>query len=370
MDEYESLCLEQVRHSMRAANPSNQEQYVEAEGNHVDTAQPAEFPLDRPSADTMIKSSAQDVMATDAINPSNKRKRPDEDGEEDTAAKRPKPSPLQGDDHADRAARIVYVKNIRIGMEDRKILWDFFAPYGAVKDARVVTASKPRSEGKHISLNAAFVEFVDPTSAAAARGEIFPFRNQATQVLRPAAPAVDNGEGDAEDCKGVSLENSIFIDSRGCGGTLGDMNDPLSALRHMQTSKKFVTGQVMLIKFSSQTPTKEALTTLRSHSVRVLRAGSPPKPQDNKIPPILDFDPKSFTLSTGAQVDSESPLDGQNIRAIVSDKYEVRGDALNCVNRGSGSVLVEFYQDRTLARSALPWAFTPFPLFGGRDYKG
>ena len=95
VDEYETLCLEQVRHSMRAANPSNQEQYVESDGNHVDTAQPAEFPLDRPSADTTIKSSAQDVMATDAINPSNKRKRPDEDGEGDTAAKRPKPSPCK-----------------------------------------------------------------------------------------------------------------------------------------------------------------------------------------------------------------------------------------------------------------------------------
>ena len=93
MDEYETLCLEQVRHSMRAANPSNQEQYVESDGNHGDTAQPAEFPLDRPSADTTIKCSAQDVMATDAINPSNKRKRPDEDGEGDTAAKRPEAQP-------------------------------------------------------------------------------------------------------------------------------------------------------------------------------------------------------------------------------------------------------------------------------------
>ena len=120
------------------------------------------------------------------------------------------------------------------------------------------------------------------------------------------------------------------------------MNGPLSALRHVQTSKKFVSGQVMLIKLSSLTATKEALTSLRSHSVRVLRAGSPTKPQDNKILPILDFDPKSFTLSTGAQVDSESPPDGQNIPAIGSDKYEVRGDALKCVNRGSGSVLVEF----------------------------
>ena len=269
---------------------------MEADGNHVDTAQPAEFPLDRPSADTTIKSSAQDVMATDAINPSNKRKRREEDGEGDTAAKRPKPSPLQGDDHADRAARTVYVKNIRIGMEDRKILWDFFAPYGAVNDARVVTASKPGSEGKHSSFNAAFVEFVDPTSAAAARGEIFPFRSQAAQVLRPAATAGDNDDGDAEDCKGVSVENSIFIDSGQCVGTLGDMNGPLSALRHVQTSKRFVSGQVMLIKFSSQTATKEALTSLRSHSVRVLRAGSPSKPQDNKMPPILDFDPKSFTV--------------------------------------------------------------------------
>ena len=28
------------------------------------------------------------------------------------------------------------------------------------------------------------------------------------------------------------------------------------------------------------------------------------------------------------------------------------------------------YHERTLAHSALPWAFTAFPVFGGRDYKG